>query len=135
MKRQIIILGCLLLAAGLAHAQECSYVETPWGGSCAVDVDKCSLVLVPMFVDTDNRLMYVKMITEEGEAETVADFTDTSVIEFKYEWTGSVRWIEWFARGPAGEYPEVPYAACYCDEVRQMVVMCVMGEVDQEWAP
>ena len=134
MKRQIIILGIVLLAAGLTHGQECAYVESPWGVPCNVDADRCSMVLAPMFLG-DNHTLHIRMITDIAEDEVTVDFTTLGPPTFRYEWDHNVRFVEWLVREPGATYEGPPAVACYCDEVRGVVVLCVAGKFDEEWVP
>jgi hypothetical protein len=150
--KKILMLLAISGIASLAMAQEvrrpsgrvmpsvvdsrCQYVESMWGSRCEVTPEICLLTLVPLFVETTNTRVVVKLlnnISVEPE-ETVINFNIESTMAIKYTWVGSekVKWVEWYTRDPSREYPELPLQGCYCNELEAKIYICRSGQVEEE---
>ena len=139
----------LVLVASLAYAEdprihrptgrvapspldsECSYVETPWGVPCAVTPEVCRFHLVPVFVETNNRFVVVKLITDKTitEEETTVNFTNKSQQAFEFNWPSNLKWVEWWVRDPSREYFTLPDMGCYCNDLEGKIYICIRGMV------
>lgn len=107
----------------------CQYVPSPWGSPCDVR-DVCTPTLMPMYIGVPQPIR-VKLVTEQTKAEVwkTPPFGD-GPLELSIDWPSTVRWAEWYIEGR-----DTPVAACYCDERRNMVVICALGKFDKEVKP
>lgn len=132
------LLIILLLFAPSAHSQEvdpkCKWIQTPWGGSRCDVTPECSLTLMPMHIDNSTETLYVSLITDETTVvrESVVPIEEgagTAEIIFDQP----LKWAEWYIRSSNDAVgPTVPQYACYCDEKRDVIVICVQGQVSKE---
>jgi len=152
MVKKILMLLAILSIANLAIAQQirrptkrvspviadarCIYMESIWGSRCEITPEICVLNLVPLFVETTNYRVVVKLVNNisvEPE-ETVINFTNEPVMKIKHKWDGSkkVKWVAWYTRNIGGEYPDLPLQGCYCNELEAKIYICMQGQVVEE---
>ena len=147
---KLLILLCLVAAPALAQddpilihrptdrrmptnlSPECVYVESIWGAPCSVD---CEVNYVPMWF-SDNRVLHFKMMTNDNDdpAGSSFDFTNQDGVLLSPNWGNSLKFVEWWAREPSGEFSGIPFAGCYCNDFTGVVSICHDGVLVEETA-
>lgn len=115
---------------------KCEAVETPWGGSQCDVTEVCFLNLVPMFVITSQRNVIVGLDTSESTnlTEKTVSYAEGGAKKFEIGWEGRLIWAEWWVRLPGEAQRNHPIQGCYCDERRNVVVICSGGQFNREIA-
>jgi len=129
--RKTLMLLAILAIANLGMAQEvrrptgrmtpsvvdpqCQYLESIWGSRCEITPERCLLLLVPLFVETTNHRVVVKLVnnlTVELQ-ENIINFNAHPSMGIKYTWEGDkkVKWVEWYTHDIGKEYPCLLYTS------------------------
>jgi hypothetical protein len=83
--------------------------------------------IVPMHIGTPQTTM-LSLVTDQTVQTVFSVLRGPG--EVSIEWHSPVRWAEWYIEGR-----DTPVAACYCDERRNMVVICALGKFEREVKP
>lgn len=104
----------------------CEYVASPWGTRCDVSA-VCSLQIVPMYIGTPQTTS-VSLMTDQTRHMIFKLVPGAGRLDI--EWNEPLLWAEWYVQGQ-----EKPLQGCYCDERRNMVVICALGKFEREVQP
>lgn len=109
--------------------RQCAYMPSPWGVPCDVR-NVCTPTFMPMYIGVPNPIR-MKLVTDLTRVEVwkIVPF-GTGPLELSIDWPTPVRWAEWHMEG----HEKVLYG-CYCDERRNMVVLCAVGQYAGEVPP
>jgi hypothetical protein len=83
-------------------------------------------------VDATSGAAYLMLITEDTIRPIEKLIPDGGPIDAAIEWESELKFIEWWVRVDGEPRPSEPIRACYCDEVRSVIVICFDGRFDSE---
>ena len=106
--------------------RQCAWIQTPWGGSQCDVREACSLVLMPMHIGAA-RTVDVRLHTDQTEQEVWKPVSGQGPIDISIEWEGKLKFAEWYV-----DHRPAPVMGCYCDERRDVVVICTLGKYERE---